>query len=236
MTAAERRIELTTLRDTALACTQCRLHKSRTTVVFGSGDPDADLMIIGEGPGQREDEQGLPFVGRSGELLDTLLAEIGLSRENGVYIANVVKCRPPKNRDPRPDEIDACKGYLRQQLVLVDPSVVLTLGNFSSKLLLRTDTGITRLRGHAYPWWGGRHLVPTFHPAAALRGSARVLEDMRYDFALVRAGIDGNLEGKPEPGSADDEVMTAQTSPPPDTTEPGNGDATTGAEQLDLFG
>jgi DNA polymerase len=175
----------------AMTCTACGLAGGRTNVVFGDGSPDADLFIIGEAPGRHEDEQGVPFVGASGKLLDRLLGEIGLARED-VYIGNVVKCRPPGNRDPRPDEIEACKGYLREQLELIDPAVVLTLGNFSSKLLLKTDTGITRLRGTAYVWWG-RYLVPTFHPAAALRGSARVLEDMRYDFGLVRDVIDGNL-------------------------------------------
>ena len=170
--------------------------------MFGYGDADADLMIVGEGPGQHEDEQGLPFVGRSGQLLDQLLGEIDLRREDNVYIGNVVKCRPPGNRDPRQEEIDTCKGYLREQLRLVDPKVVVTLGNFSSKLLLRTETGITKLRGRAYEWWG-RFLVPTFHPAAALRGSARVLAEMRADFALVADVVAGRLryEGAtvPEP-------------------------------------
>jgi uracil-DNA glycosylase family 4 len=189
---AARAAKLAELASVASTCTLCSLSDTRTNVVFGSGAADADLMIVGEGPGQREDEQGLPFVGPSGRLLDELLGEIGLKRD-GVYIANVVKCRPPRNRDPRDEEIGACKPYLRSQLQLVDPTVVLTLGNFASKLLLRTTTGITRLRGHAYPWWN-RHLVPTFHPAAALRGSARVLEEMRYDFGLVRAAIDGRLE------------------------------------------
>ena len=211
MTAETRHIELGALERTALACTNCRLHEGRTNVVFGAGDMDADLMIIGEGPGQREDEQGLPFVGRSGELLDTLLAEIGLSRQHGVYIANVVKCRPPKNRDPRPDEIDACKSYLRKQIVLVDPRVVLTLGNFSSKLLLRTETGITRLRCHAYPWWQGRHLVPTFHPAAALRGSPR---GQRADQGPER----GYYRPTSQPG-----VHPAGESPGPGAGSPGTG-------------
>lgn len=190
--AAARAAGLRALAAEAAGCVRCELAGGRKNVVFGSGDPDADVMIVGEGPGQREDEQGLPFVGPSGRLLDDLLAEIDLERD-AVYIANVVKCRPPRNRDPREEEIEACKPYLRKQLVLVDPKVVLTLGNFASKLLLRTSLGITRLRGHAYPWWN-RHLVPTFHPAAALRGSARVLDEMRYDFGLVRATIDGDLE------------------------------------------
>lgn len=215
--AAERAAELAALDETAASCTACELAASRKQVVFGSGAPDADIMFVGEGPGQREDEQGLPFVGPSGKLLETLLGEIGLSRGE-VYIANVVKCRPPGNRDPRPAEIDACKGYLRTQLRLVDPKAVVTLGNFASKLLLRTDTGITRLRGHAYEWWG-RHLVPTFHPAAALRGSARVMEEMRVDFGLVREIIDGKL-AKPE--REPDVVETP--APPPEQPS-----------QLDLF-
>ena len=220
-TSAEvRAAELAVLEQEALGCNRCRLAESRTQVVFGAGAPDADVMIIGEGPGQREDEQGLPFVGPSGRLLEQLLGEIGLERSQ-VYIGNVVKCRPPGNRDPRPDEIDKCKGYLRAQLTLVDPKVVVTLGNFSSKLLLRTEIGITKLRGHAYPWWG-RHLVPTFHPAAALRGSARVLEDMRYDFALIADVVAGRIEA-PDP------------TPPGTDSEPAPADAPTDPEQMDLF-
>lgn len=159
--------------------------------MFGGGSSDADVLIVGEAPGKNEDEQGIPFVGRSGQLLDKLLAEIGLGRSD-VYIANVVKCRPPGNRDPRPDEIDCCKGYLKRQIELIDPTVVITLGNFSTKLLLKTTTGITRMRGRAYEWWG-RFLVPTFHPAAALRGGERVTNDIREDLAIVRSIIDGNL-------------------------------------------
>jgi uracil-DNA glycosylase family 4 len=210
-TAIER---LNELRVEALVCTACRLSEGRTQVVFGDGNPEADVVFVGEAPGQREDEQGVPFVGRSGQLLDQLLGEVGLERED-VYIANVVKCRPPSNRDPRPDEIEACKGYLSEQLKLIDPTVVVTLGNFSSKLLLKTETGITRVRGTAYEWWG-RRLVPTFHPAAALRGSAQVLEDMRYDFGLVRDAIDGNLGAEAE--------VRGPTRPDVDP------------EQLDLFG
>ena len=205
------------LRTEALACTACRLAEGRTQVVFGDGNPEADVVFVGEAPGQREDEQGVPFVGRSGQLLDKLLGEVGLERRD-VYIANVVKCRPPNNRDPRPDEIEACKGYLSEQLQLINPKVVVTLGNFSSKLLLKTETGITRIRGTAYEWWG-RHLVPTFHPAAALRGSAQVLEDMRYDFGLIRAAIDGNLNNEAEEAEAG---------------EPINSDVD--PEQLGLFG
>jgi DNA polymerase len=146
-------------------------------------------MFVGEAPGQNEDLLGEPFVGAAGKLLDTLLGEIGMQRPE-VYIANVLKCRPPGNRDPRPDEIDSCKGYLREQIRLISPDVVMTLGNFATKLLLNTETGITRLRGRAHPWWLGATLVPTFHPAAALRGGDRVTGQMREDFALVRSILD----------------------------------------------
>ncbi|MCH8899987.1 MAG: uracil-DNA glycosylase [Acidobacteria bacterium] len=201
----------------ALICTKCDLAEGRTQVVFGAGDPQADVLFVGEAPGQREDEQGVPFVGPSGRLLEELLAEIDLTRD-AVYITNVVKCRPPGNRDPRPHEIDACKGYLRTQLELIDPAVVVTLGNFSTKLVLRTEVGITKLRGTAYEWWG-RYLVPTFHPAAALRGRGQVLEDMRYDFSLIRDVLDGNL--------ATDTGIEEETPPPPPADDP---------QQLGLFG
>lgn len=180
--------ELGELAAVASVCTRCALASGRTTVVFGDGDPDAEVMFVGEAPGFHEDQQGLPFVGAAGKLLERLLAEIGLRRDE-VYIANVLKCRPPGNRDPLTEEIEACKGYLRRQLELIDPMVVVTLGNFATKLLLKRDVGITRLRGQIYPWWH-RHLVPTLHPAAALRGGERLLDQMREDFALVRDVID----------------------------------------------
>jgi DNA polymerase len=183
-TPQQRAKELGVLADQASACTACGLAEGRTNVVFGDGNPNADAMVIGEGPGKDEDQQGLPFVGRSGQLLVSLMAEAGWNRSD-IYIANVVKCRPPQNRDPRPDEIDACKGYLADQIRLVDPVVVITLGNFSSKLLLKRSTGITKLRGQVYPWWG-RQVVPTFHPAAALRGGERVTNQIREDIALAR--------------------------------------------------
>jgi DNA polymerase len=177
------------LKARALVCTRCRLAETRTQVVFGVGDPLSRLMFVGEAPGQNEDLQGEPFVGAAGRLLDTLLGEIGMHRSE-VYIANVLKCRPPGNRDPRPDEIDSCKGYLREQIRLIGPQVVMTLGNFATKLLLNTETGITRLRGRPHHWWLGAMLVPTFHPAAALRGGDRVTGQMREDFALVRSLLD----------------------------------------------
>lgn len=177
--------EFSALRQRAVNCTACRLSETRTNVVFGVGDPGADLMLVGEAPGRNEDLQGEPFVGAAGKLLDELMAGIGVSRAEA-YIANVLKCRPPGNRDPLPDEIDCCKGYLREQIRLIQPRVVVTLGNFSTKLLLRTETGITRLRGQVFEWWLGARLIPTFHPAAALRGGDRVRAQMVQDFELVR--------------------------------------------------
>jgi uracil-DNA glycosylase len=197
------------LRARALVCIDCGLSQTRTNVVFGVGSPEARLMLVGEAPGKNEDLQGEPFVGAAGKLLDSLLGEIGLSRPE-VYIANVLKCRPPGNRDPHPDEIDSCKGYLREQIRLISPEVVLTLGNFATKLLLGTDIGITRLRGRVQPWWLGSSLVPTFHPAAALRGGDRVTEQMREDFRLVRSILDGRdqpEESAPEAAEVDPSQM-----------------------------
>jgi uracil-DNA glycosylase len=178
----------------AATCTRCRLAEGRRTVVFGMGDPAAPLMFIGEGPGAEEDRQGLPFVGRSGQLLDRLMREeLGITRER-VYIANIVKCRPPDNRDPRPDEIDACRPFLTQQLELIAPAVVVALGRFAAQWLLQTADGINKLRGREYPFASGV-LIPTLHPAAALRGGAHPLSQMRADFvraklALAAAGAD----------------------------------------------
>lgn len=176
--------ELAAVAADAADCRRCRLCETRTQVVFGMGDPTAGVVFVGEGPGAEEDRQGLPFVGRSGKLLDKLMAEeMGRGRDRA-YIANVVKCRPPGNRDPQPDEIAACRPWLERQLDLIDPKVVVTLGNFSSKLLLETTTGITALRGAEYPFRNGV-VVPTFHPAAVLRGGAEQMAKMRAD--LVRA-------------------------------------------------
>lgn len=187
------------LRDQALSCTACRLAETRTNVVFGVGDPEARLMLVGEAPGKNEDLQGEPFVGAAGQLLDELMGDIGIDRSE-VYIANVLKCRPPGNRDPQQDEIDSCKGYLREQIRMINPEVVVTLGNFATKLLVPTDVGITRMRGSRIDWWLGAVLIPTFHPAAALRGRPNVKEQMQQDFAHVRAVLDErSAEAKPEP-------------------------------------
>ncbi|MEZ5171047.1 MAG: uracil-DNA glycosylase [Acidimicrobiia bacterium] len=184
--------EIPTLGDletVASTCTRCALAEGRTHVVFGDGDPSAGLVFVGEGPGAREDEQGLPFVGPSGNLLTELIEGIGL-RRGDCYIANVVKCRPPANRDPLPVEIAACRPYLEAQLGFIEPTVVVTLGNFAMKLLLDTTNGITKMRGSQYPF-GDSVLVPTFHPAAALRGGGGVLADMRADFVRVKRLLTG---------------------------------------------
>jgi len=195
---------LTELAGEAALCTRCRLAEGRRHVVFGLGNPEAELMFVGEGPGEQEDLQGLPFVGRSGRLLDRLmLEELGMTRD-GCYIANTVKCRPPGNRDPLPDEIEACWPYLEAQLELVDPKVVVTLGNFATRSLLGATEGISRLRGRTYPYRSG-YLVPTFHPSAALRGGGEVVAQMRADFVrakeALRAGrpaLGGPQAGKPQ--------------------------------------
>jgi len=172
----------------ASTCTRCGLAEGRTQVVFGAGDPHARLMVVGEGPGAEEDRQGLPFVGRSGQLLDRLLVEeLGMTRD-AVYIANVVKCRPPGNRDPRPEEVDACSPWLDTQLELIEPAVVVTLGNFAARRLLGSTQGITALRGRTYPFRSGV-LVPTLHPAYALRGGGGVLAQMRADFVRAKLAL-----------------------------------------------
>ncbi|HEY1651321.1 MAG TPA: uracil-DNA glycosylase [Acidimicrobiales bacterium] len=176
--------QLERLRVTASTCTLCPLAEGRTQVVFGVGNPAADLLFVGEGPGREEDLAGEPFVGRSGKLLDRLmLEEIGLTRAE-CYIANVVKCRPPNNRNPAPNEIEACRPYLSEQIELIAPKVIVTLGNFSTKLLLETDRGIRELRGQVFER-GGARLVPTYHPAYVLRAGGEAMAEMRAD--LVRA-------------------------------------------------
>jgi DNA polymerase len=185
---------LTALDREAQGCTNCRLAEGRTRVVFGSGDGDAALVLVGEGPGRDEDLAGLPFVGRSGRLLDQLIAEeLGLRREQ-CYIANVVKCRPPNNRDPLPDEVAACRPYLEGQLDAIAPRVIVTLGNFASRTLLDTTEGVTRLRGGAFDYKGAV-VVPTFHPAAALRGGGVVLAQMRADFVRAKQALGASAEG-----------------------------------------
>lgn len=193
------------LRDDALCCVACPLaHEGRQQVVFGVGDPTSDLLFIGEAPGAEEDKRGEPFVGRSGQLLDRLMhEELGLTRDR-VYIANVVKCRPPANRDPRPDEIATCRPWLEAQIELIAPRVVITLGKFAGQLLLQSKEGITKLRGQEYPFHDAV-LIPTVHPAYVLRGGAEPMAHMRADFvrakqALARAGSPLVAVGAADPG------------------------------------
>lgn len=176
------------LESAASGCTRCPLAAGRTKVVFGVGDPNADLMLVGEGPGRDEDLRGEPFVGRSGQLLDRVLyEEAGLTRDD-VYIANVVMCRPPGNRDPLPDEVASCRPYLEQKIELIDPRVIVTLGNFASRLLLDTHQGIRQLRRRTYAYRRAT-VVPTFHPSFVLRsgGVGEAMAGFRAD--LVRAKL-----------------------------------------------
>jgi len=206
--AAERRKRLVELYREVKGCTRCpQLVRSRTTVVFGAGNANADVMFVGEAPGATEDEQGLPFVGRAGKLLEELLAGIGLSRKE-VFIANVLKCRPPGNRDPLPTEIENCRPYLYKQVELVAPKVVATLGNFATKLLRGSNEGISRLHGRPeVRRVGGRwvRLLPLYHPAAALRSPA-LIDELRADLGqlpqLVALPEPAQGEGQGEEGVA----------------------------------
>src|SRR5881392_2761680 len=178
--------ELAVLADSVAGCTSCRLSEGRTQVVFGSGHPQADLLFVGEAPGFHEDKQGLPFVGQAGKLLDKLLTGIGLTRAD-VFVANVLKCRPPGNRDPQPDEIEACESHLFKQIELIQPMVVATLGNFATKLLSGRPLGITRVHGQEQEaTLGSRSVVlyPLYHPAAALYTPA-MLKVLESDFARL---------------------------------------------------
>jgi uracil-DNA glycosylase family 4 len=190
--------ELTVFADSVAGCTKCRLAEGRTQVVFGSGHPQADLMFVGEAPGFHEDKQGVPFVGQAGKLLDKLLAGIGLTRGD-VFVANVLKCRPPGNRDPLPDEIQACEGHLWKQIELIQPKVVATLGNFATKLLSGRPLGITRVHGQEQETMlGGNRvlLYPLYHPAAALY-TPRMLEVLESDFRRIPALLGRALEPEP---------------------------------------
>jgi uracil-DNA glycosylase len=201
------------------SCTRCRLAQGRTQVVFGAGNPHADLMFVGEAPGFHEDKQGVPFVGQAGKLLDGLLAGVDLRRED-VYIANVLKCRPPGNRDPQQDEIEACEPHLFRQIELIEPKVIATLGNFATKLLSGRPLGITRVHGQEQELTiAGRTvlLYPIYHPAAALYTPA-MLKVLESDFAR----LPGLLGAAVEPA-----VLEALPEPEPTVAAP--------AEQLGLF-
>ncbi len=216
--AEARREALVELYREVSDCALCPLAETRTKTVFGAGNANAELMFVGEAPGAEEDRQGLPFVGRAGQLLSELLGEISLTRED-VFIANVLKSRPPGNRDPMPAEIEACQPYLWKQIALIQPKVIASLGNFATKLLSRNPTGITRVRGTPQVHeLGGRvvFLFPLLHPAAALRTPA-MKETLRADFAKLPALLEESL---PEPER-------------PEPLDVAEGER---ADQLDLFG
>jgi uracil-DNA glycosylase len=201
-TAEQRRERLVELFREVRGCQRCPLHATRTQAVFGAGNANADLMLVGEAPGAQEDLEGIPFVGRAGKLLNELLAENGLARED-VFIANVLKSRPPANRDPQPEEIAACEPYLLRQVELIEPTIICTLGNFSTKLLTGSQTGISRVHGVPQTHRLGRctvRIFPIYHPAAGLR-TPSVKELLREDFrklpALLAAGPPPQ-EQKPE--------------------------------------
>jgi DNA polymerase len=172
-------------------CTRCRLHKQgRKQIVFGVGNPQADLMFIGEAPGADEDAQGEPFVGRAGQLLNNMIKAMGLRRED-VYIANIIKCRPPQNRNPEPDEVASCEPFLFRQIDVIKPKVIVALGKYAAQTLLRVDTPISRLRGRVFDYRGAQ-LIPTFHPAYLLRNPSskrEVWEDMKLVKRLLTSEI-----------------------------------------------
>jgi uracil-DNA glycosylase len=240
-TVEERRERLKDVWREAKDCVRCPLSETRTTVVFGSGDADADLMFVGEAPGANEDQQGLPFVGQAGKLLDKLLGEIGLQRSE-VFITNTLMCRPPGNRDPQPSEIEACHDYLRSKVELIEPKVICTLGNFATKLLRGDPAGITRVHGQAEVRMIGARAVrlyPIFHPAAALYTPA-MLETLREDFARLPALLAEPAPEQPEPlevPEPEDEVVSvAQASGAAEATGgPEDGESAPEPAQLGLF-
>ncbi|HWE58260.1 MAG TPA: uracil-DNA glycosylase [Solirubrobacteraceae bacterium] len=236
-TATERRELLKTVYEEARGCVDCQLHETRTNVVFGSGNADAELMFVGEAPGANEDLQGLPFVGQAGKLLDKLLSEIGMERGD-VFVVNTLKCRPPGNRDPYPHELDACRHYLDSQLELIEPTMICTLGNFSTKLLRGEPTGISKIHGQAEVRTIGPRTVrlyPLYHPAAALY-TPSTLEMLRADFLripeLLKMGSPTQPSSPaPEPPESQPEPPESQPAPPESQPEPEPPDA----EQLGLF-
>jgi uracil-DNA glycosylase len=220
--AAERREELVCLYKQLGPDHDCPLKGARTNLVFGMGNADADLMFVGEAPGFHEDQQGKPFVGRAGQLLDELLAGIGMTRENDAFIANVLKCRPPGNRDPQPEEIEECTPWLMRQIEFIEPRVICTLGNFATKLITQSPVGITKCCGRpqAREVAGlSVAIYPLFHPAAALRTPA-VLERLREDFARIPELLEKERAAHPPPSLVGEAAAQGGEEPP----------------QLDLFG
>jgi len=206
-------MRLDELHDQIRDCTQCRLCESRTQVVFGGGAPDSDVVFVGEAPGLNEDKQGVPFVGRAGQLLNRLLGDIGLSREE-VYIANVIKCRPPNNRDPQPDEVSTCKPFLFRQLEIITPRIVCTLGNFATRTLLGRQVSISKVRGRAFRQTD-YVVFPIYHPAAALHQGS-LLDPLMTDFRALGELLDELRAGPAESAQSVEDAPPSQ-------------------EQLDLF-
>jgi uracil-DNA glycosylase len=224
------------IKDQALVCTRCRLAEGRTNVVWADGNLDSNLLFIGEGPGYHEDQQGRPFVGAAGQLLDKLLGEIGLDRTQAA-IVNVVKCRPPGNRDPLPDEIEACRPYLDAQIAHMQPDVIVTLGNFATRFILEQQVGITKARGHIYEKRGAA-VIPTFHPAAALRGGRfggiSPTDAIRQDLRKARAALDARSGARLRPQAEhppENVPATVPSAPSSEAVAP----ATDPGEQLGLF-
>ena len=218
MDAVERASALRAYAEETATCTRCALAQGRTQVVFGSGSPDADLMFVGEAPGFHEDQQGVPFVGQAGKLLDTLLAGIELTRAD-VFVVNVLKCRPPGNRDPLPEEISACEPHLFRQIELISPTVVATLGNFATKLLSGKPAGITKVHGFEQEVTLGARsvlLYPLYHPAAALY-TPSMLKVLEEDFARIPALLEQVVDEPP----ASKELATAELEPDPESIQLG---------------
>jgi uracil-DNA glycosylase family 4 len=232
--SSARQVELARATEEWSDCRDCRLCEGRTTVVVGDGNPDADLMFVGEAPGFHEDKKGIPFVGQAGGLLDEMLALIGLARSD-CYIANVIKCRPPGNRDPQPDEIEACEGKLYRQIAIVQPRVIATLGNFSTRLLSGRQHGVSRVHGQARrTTLGDRQVVlyPLYHPAAALY-NPRLRPELEADVRRIPALLEHLATlglGQAEPGPV--EVAPAGAVPAPVAAAPLQVRA---ADQLELF-
>jgi uracil-DNA glycosylase len=212
MDAVERAAALREYAEQTSSCTRCALAQGRTQVVFGSGSPTAELMFVGEAPGFHEDQQGVPFVGQAGKLLDKLLGGIGMTRAD-VFVVNVLKCRPPGNRDPLPEEIAACEPHLFRQIELIQPTLVATLGNFATKLLSGRPQGITRVHGHEQEVTLGSRTVslyPLYHPAAALY-TPSMLKVLEEDFARIPALLERSLA---EP-AVEDAPAIAEPEPEP---------------------
>jgi uracil-DNA glycosylase family 4 len=215
----------------ALTCVRCRLSEGRTQVVWMDGDPSSDLMFIGEGPGFHEDRQGIPFVGAAGKVLDSMLATIGRERSS-CTICNVVKCRPPGNRDPLPDEIEACKPYLEAQISFIKPRVIVTLGNFATRFVLGKQVSISRVRGQRFEAYDAV-VIPTFHPAAVLHGGGEkspAMQSLRADFALIATILDGSSGGSSAASS-----QAATSSEASNARDKDQVDVEPSAEQASLF-